>query len=282
MSEQTEVAPCCISGHIHEGTPLGSISVLHGLRTYITPSPATNSSSEKQDIILLIPDIFGIDLVNTKLVADEWAGHNKNWKVLLPDVFEGDAIPESLLKTIAPNLRDQAEATVVSKAADTAKMAASLGPWLVKHREAVARPIVEGFVQNLKADPSTGKIAAIGFCWGGRYSLLLASPESPTTVDVAVAFHPSFLVNADVEPINKVPCAILKGTADAMMTDDALDQVEEILAKNLGRDKLLVKKYQDAVHGFSVRGDDMIPEEKKQKEDGNKEAMEFVDKWFKA
>lgn len=87
---------------IHSGNPLGSISIQHDLRTYVSlPSSAHKGGAEgqvgqKQDTIILISDIFGIDLVNSKLIADEWAG--QGYKVLLPDFFEGDPIPESLLQ----------------------------------------------------------------------------------------------------------------------------------------------------------------------------------------
>ena len=40
------------------------------------------------------------------------------------------------VEAIAPNLRDQEKATVLSKAADAATTAVNLGPWIVKHREA--------------------------------------------------------------------------------------------------------------------------------------------------
>ncbi|WRT63806.1 uncharacterized protein IL334_000731 [Kwoniella shivajii] len=275
MSEQTTVSPCCVTGHIHKGDPLGSFEVLHGLRTYVSnPKPPAEG---KQNVVVLISDIFGVDLVNTKLVADEYAGNG--WKVLLPDFFEGDAIDHELLNTIVPNLRVQAEATIATKAVDTAKTGAALGPWLAKHREAVSKPLVEKYFQSLRADQSTGKIATVGFCWGGRYSLLLAQDDSPARVDVAIAAHPSFLVNDDVKPITKVPVAIFKGTADAMMTDEALDEVEGILKGNLG-DKLVVKKFPDAVHGFAVRGDLENGQEKAQKEEVTKETTEFISKYF--
>lgn len=47
-------------------------------------------------VVIFISDIFGVDLVNTKLLADEWAG--AGWKVLLPDFLEGDAVPHEHLK----------------------------------------------------------------------------------------------------------------------------------------------------------------------------------------
>jgi dienelactone hydrolase len=55
--------------------------------------------------------------------------------------------------------------------------------------------------------------------------------------------------------------------------------VEEILKKNLG-DKYQFKRYKDAVHGFTVRGDDMIEKEKKQKEEAAEDGIKFVKKWF--
>jgi hypothetical protein len=45
---------CCISGHIHEGTPEGTETVIAGLKTYV----ATPSSSDNDKAILLVHDVF--------------------------------------------------------------------------------------------------------------------------------------------------------------------------------------------------------------------------------
>jgi len=197
---------------------------------------------------------------------------------LLPDFFEGDAIPHEHLKAIVPNLRDQEKSGVADKAHSAAVMSTSLGPWLIKHREAVSKPLIEKFFSELRSDPSVGKIVALGFCWGGRYSLLLANDDSPSKVDVGMSFHPSFLVEADVQNISSTPVCILKGDKDAMMSDEALDGIEKILKPKLG-DKLFVKNYPDAVHGFTIRGDDMVESEKKMKDDSNNEGIKFAKKW---
>ncbi|KAK8845585.1 hypothetical protein IAR55_006301 [Kwoniella newhampshirensis] len=278
MSEQTSVSPCCVTGHIHSGTPLGKSEILYGLSTYISNSKTPTEAGAKQDVVVLLPDIFGADLVNTKLVADEWAG--KGWKVLLPDVFEGDSVDIANLNAIVPNNRYKAQATVASKAADSVKAAAALGPWLAKHREAVARPIVEKFVQAVRADPSTGKIAAVGYCWGGRYVALLAQDDCAARIDVGVSTHPSFLVADDLKPITKVPIAIFKGSHDDMTSDDQLKEFEGILKNNLGDDKVVTKVYPGAVHGFAVRGDMEEPTEKAQKEEVTKDSFDFVSKHF--
>jgi dienelactone hydrolase len=77
-------------------------------------------------------------------------------------------------------------------------------------------------------DLRSDKIIAIGFCWGGRYVLLLSKDDSPARVDVAVAYHPSFVVNADVEGITRTPVAVFKGDQDDIMDDAALDEVGEV------------------------------------------------------
>lgn len=64
-----------------------------------------------------------------------------------------------------------------------------------------------------------------------------------------------------------------------MMPLDQVHQAYDVLKKNLG-DKAYLKVYPDAVHGFSVRGDDMIDKEKKDKEDGLKEGVQFLNKYL--
>lgn len=277
-TEQTSISPCCVTGHIHEGTPLGSFQTLHGLRTYVTtPKEPSANTGGKQDTVVFITDIFGPDLNNVKIAADEWAG--QGFKVLVPDVFENDPVPHEHLKAIVPNVRDKEKAGLAEKAHSATVMATSLGPWTIKHREAVARPIVEKFFQDVKADPTTGKVVAVGFCWGGRYALLLSNDDSPAKPDVTIAYHPAFLAEADIKNITSVPCAILKGDQDDMLSDDQLDAFEKDLSSRLG-DKLLVKRYPNAVHGFAIRGDDMVESEKKQKEDAHDTAISFAKKYL--
>lgn len=95
---------------IHSGTPTGSFSTVHGLKTYI----ASPEGGSKDKTVVFLSDIFGIELVNTQLVCDEWA--KQGYYVLLPDILGGSAVPHELLNAIAPNLREKETQTVVEKA----------------------------------------------------------------------------------------------------------------------------------------------------------------------
>src|SRR5271163_1481807 len=54
----SQVSECCISGHLHDGKPKGAISVIEGLKCYITGPESGN----KDKAILFITDIFGYKL----------------------------------------------------------------------------------------------------------------------------------------------------------------------------------------------------------------------------
>lgn len=96
-------SPSCslaeLSAHIpdiHEGTPLGSTEVVHGLSTYV--SKPKDAKGGKVNKIVFISDIFGI-YPNAKLLADEWAG--QGYEVLIPDLFESGPVSHELLNVRA-------------------------------------------------------------------------------------------------------------------------------------------------------------------------------------
>ena len=62
--------PDCFRGHVHEGTPKGHVAQIHGLETYIS-RPA--EGTEVKGIVVIIPDAFGIEFVNNRLLADTLA-----------------------------------------------------------------------------------------------------------------------------------------------------------------------------------------------------------------
>ena len=78
----------CVSGAIHDGSPKGEISKVAGLDTYIA-HPA--SPEKKAGLIVIIPDIFGWELVNLRLLADDYAERSGR-TVYLPDFMFGHSL----------------------------------------------------------------------------------------------------------------------------------------------------------------------------------------------
>jgi Dienelactone hydrolase family len=138
------------------------------------------------------------------------------------------------LQNIEPPLKDQEKAGVVDKAKNAAIVPATLGPWLLKHREAVSEPIISGFINTVRSIPATNSVGAIGFCWGGRYAILQAHGKKEGSVggvDAAYACHPSLVtIPGDFEPVTK-PLSLALGTKDSLLDERQIKQIQEVISK---------------------------------------------------
>ena len=74
----------CFSGHVHRGLPTGNITRLHGLDTYVVEP----RNGEVKGLIIIIPDAFGWDFVNNRILADHYAEKGR-YGVFLPDFMKG-------------------------------------------------------------------------------------------------------------------------------------------------------------------------------------------------
>ena len=77
--------PNCFSGNIHQGTPRGEVTSLHGLEAYTT-KPLNNVPH--RGIIIIVPDAFGWEFVNNRILADHYAEKGK-YLVYLPEFMNG-------------------------------------------------------------------------------------------------------------------------------------------------------------------------------------------------
>jgi hypothetical protein len=78
--------PNCFSGHLNQGTPTGREEVIFGRNAYIAEP---KSGTAAKGIIVIIPDAFGWQFVNNRILADHYAARG-DFKVYLPDFMDGE------------------------------------------------------------------------------------------------------------------------------------------------------------------------------------------------
>ena len=228
------------------------------------------------------PIVFGWEFRNTRLLADNYA--KAGFYVYIPDVHQGDSLPIEFLQNVEPPLKEQEKAGMVDAAKNTAVVTTTLGPWLLKHREAVAKPLIDGFINTVKHIPGTNKIGAIGFCWGGRYAILgghgpakNADGSSIGGVDAAYACHPSLVsIPADFDPVTK-PLSLALGTKDSLLDEKQIGQIQDVMAKKTDVPHE-VRIYDDQVHGFALRSDWSSEKDKEAMNHAEKQGLEWLKK----
>jgi dienelactone hydrolase len=143
----------------------------------------------------------------------------------------------------------------------------NVGPFFYFHRTSVTGPIVKNFFTILRTENPDLKIGVAGFCWGGKYAILLGQEHFSDIhlVDAVFAAHPSMLaIPVDVQqPFAPVSIAI--AGKDHRYTPKVGEQVEEIWKKgDFSKWEQIV--YKDAEHGYAVRGNMNDPTQKEDME----------------
>ncbi|KAL3423928.1 dienelactone hydrolase family protein [Phlyctema vagabunda] len=269
MSTGIGVSECCLSGKVHEGTPTGHVETIGDLPTYVS---APKDGSKAKSIIFIV-DIFGWEFNNVRLLADNYS--KAGFYCYIPDILQGDSLPIEFLQSVEPPLKTREHLTLVEKTKATANVGTTLSPWLLRHREAVTKPLVDNFISTIRAVPGTGKIGTIGFCWGGRYTIISAHGS----VDAAYACHPSLIsVPGDFEPIAK-PISFAVGTEDSLLDSKTLGQIQDLLAKKTDIPHE-IRIYEDQVHGFTLRSDWSSEKDRKAMDDSEKQGIEWFNKYL--
>lgn len=259
----TKLSSCCVTGHLHNGAPQGKEEFVAGLKAYVT-------GDNKLKTILAITDIFGYQLNNVKLLADEYA-KSGGFRVIVPDFFENDSVNEKHMKALTP-LTSDTTPTEETKKANLEAAFQEVHPWAERHKDDIVRPLIIKVVKSLKADSE--KLGIVGFCWGARHAILLGGAGS--AVDAIVANHPSFTeFPTAFEDVTK-PTLIQVGENDSMFPSEQVRSVKhDIFVKKAGCEVIV---YPGAVHGFGVRADLNNDAEKKIKEDATGAALDFFQK----
>jgi carboxymethylenebutenolidase len=173
--------------------------------------------------ILLFQEIFGVNR-HIRAVADQYA--LDGFVVLAPDVFWRDAPRVELGYEGA----DRERALQLMKASDPKRLAED----------------VKTSVAALRARPEVaGKVAAIGYCMGGRLAYVAAATAG---VDAAVAFYGGGIQD-QLERAASITCPIQfhYGAKDTAIPTEAVEKVKAAFAGK----KAEFWIYPEAGHGFN-------------------------------
>jgi len=209
----------------------------------------------KDKAILFLPDVFGPQLINAQLLADDFAANG--FKTIIPDYLDGDAAAPDALKP-GSNF--------------------DLVKWIGNHTQAQTRPSLDKVIDALKGQ-GIQTLGATGYCFGGRYVFDLAFDN---IIKAAVVSHPSLLqVPADLEKYlasSKAPLLINSCPIDQQFPLESSNKADELFGDGKFAPGYKREFWEGCTHGFAVRGDMTNPQVKAGKEGAFRAAVD----WFNA
>jgi dienelactone hydrolase len=140
---------------------------------YISYPPGSNTSTKA---LLYVTDIFGVPLLENKLLADSLAAND--YLVVMPDLFNGDAI----------SVEEQEKGL-------------NLTDWRAAHPTSEIDRIINTTLAYMRSEMDVDKIGGLGYCFGGKYvpRFLTASGG----LDLGFVAHPSSLTEQEIGGIKK-------------------------------------------------------------------------------
>ncbi|RBA09052.1 hypothetical protein FPRO05_07332 [Fusarium proliferatum] len=266
----------CFKGHSHDGEPTGEVQEMFGRPTYVA-SPQDDKPIK--GIIVIVPDAFGWEFVNNRLLADQYA-LNGNFLVYLPDFMDGRSAPIWLLDIVGPLTDTTPIWNWIWKPWYLAQTIYGMTPFFYYNSLAASWPRIRSFFEavRLREGPQR-RIGAAGFCWGGKPVLTLAHPDSITKdgmplVDAVFTGHPSGMsLPEDAEQIIK-PVSVAIGDRDIVTSMSRVNLMKETWRDLDTPTEMVV--YPGAGHGFCVRVDEKNEDLFQQSKEAEKQALD----WF--
>ncbi|KAI0741665.1 dienelactone hydrolase endo-1,3,1,4-beta-D-glucanase [Daedaleopsis nitida] len=235
----------------HEGAPEGKIEQIGGIECYVgTPF----SDYPKDKVVLFLTDVFGIPLVNNKLLVDDFA--RNGYRTIMPDLFQGDPRPEN---TMSRPEFDRAA-------------------WAARHTPDTWKPVLDAVVDALRSQGVTW-IGTTGYCFGAKPAWYLALKGTST---VTVITHPSRLSVDDLQDYfhkTKAPLLINSCETDPAFPQDAQKVADEIFGGGRFAPGYERTYWDGCTHGFAVRGDMSDPKVKAGKEGAFEATVKFFNKY---
>jgi len=261
----------CTRGDVLPGEPKGTMIG----DAYFHPAPPhiTETSASKKAIVLFT-DIYGIPLVNNRIIADK-ISEQVGVDVWVPNLFDGSPpiTPDELfpLQPKKPGLT----MSWINKLKFIWLILTHL-PGMIRCRQGVVDPRAIAFVENLKTERHYDKIGAVGYCFGGAIVIRLSSKSLFDTIVVA---HPAPCTIDEIKAIN-VPASWACAEEDSSFITSLRNEAEAVFAARKDTPAYIdyeFKDYEGTVHGFAARPALEIPEAVA----GHEAALEQAVAWFK-
>ncbi|CAI8506527.1 unnamed protein product [Pichia kudriavzevii] len=129
---------CCAKVAYQQGTPSGHIEIISTLKCYVSSNYTTNSDK----YLLIFTDVFGIELLNNKLLGDHFA-QQLGYPVIIPDILFDDPLSEG---------------------------STDFQRFFANHPVDKTKKCVFNFLSSFKDTfPHATFIAGIGYCFGAKY-----------------------------------------------------------------------------------------------------------------
>ncbi|KAK0638830.1 Alpha/Beta hydrolase protein [Cercophora newfieldiana] len=258
----------------------GELTKLADIDVYI--SKPTDYPHTPSRLLLLLTGGTGLHSVNNQIQADRFA--SEGYLVVMPDLFAGDAAPNaSTLTADEPTTPGSFLDTFKIKAAETAK-SFLIDMWLARHTEEKVMPILTKVIEACKdefADAVShgGGVYAVGYCFGGRYVLLLGAERPAVTgrgfpwsavssgagdeeaakgkvegpyIKAGAIAHATLVSRGDFEGL-KVPVSLVSVEDDPLFPDEVRTAGEDYMREKGVEHEVQV--YPGVPHGFAVVGE---------------------------
>ncbi|XP_037550240.1 carboxymethylenebutenolidase homolog [Nematolebias whitei] len=244
MANEANPCPCDIGDRSDYGGLGQEVQIEHVKAYVVKPSGASDKA------VVVIHDIFGWELNNTRYMADMLAAHG--YTAVCPDFFVGEAAwsPTNDWSTFQDWLKDK-KPTNINKEVDAA-------------------------LKFLKETCGAKRIGAVGFCWGGvaTHHLALQYPELKAGVSVY-----GIVREGEDRYELKSPTLFIFAENDSVIPLDQVRALEENLKKCTV--DFQVKTFPGQTHGFVHRKrEDMNAADEPQIQEARTDMLNWLNKYM--
>ncbi|XP_048224068.1 carboxymethylenebutenolidase homolog [Perognathus longimembris pacificus] len=244
MANEAHPCPCDIGHRLEYGGMGHEVQAGH-IQAYVTRSPVDAGKA-----VVIVQDIFGWKLPNTRYIADMIAGNG--YTVIVPDFFVGqEPWSPSGDWSMFPEWLKTKNARKINREFDAA-------------------------LKYLKEQCHAQKVGVVGFCWGGVavHHIMATYPD----VRAGVSLYGIVKDSEDVYSL-KNPTLFIFAEKDAVIP---LEQVSSLTQKLKEHCKVeyQIKTFSGQTHGFVHRKkEDCLPADKPYIDEARRNLIEWLNKY---